>query len=522
MNAVLRALAEGGGEEKALRTSFEDAARGFGADKALLLLVEQADPLRLRRVHVEGLTDPQVDACERGESVPGVSASVIRAVVGSRATQVIAKPRLWSELSPTPALVGEDYSVLCAPVLDLVRDVVFAVMYFQNHAPEPDPGYGDADGVWLEGYATALGRAFAFHFQEQKRERELAGLTRDRRRSDAPDIIGDSAHTCALRRVLHETFIPAAGAPDPDPVLILGEKGTGKDLVARYIHAYSARRGRPFVVLNCAEITDELAAARFFGHKRGAFTGAITDEPGVFRAAEGGTLFLDEIAELTPRAQAVLLRVLENRTVVPVGETKEIRVDVQVLLATNRDLDAAIAEGVLKQDFVDRFQTQAIHLQPLRDRPWDVPALVRHFVRHHERRTRKKTLGLTDDAVRAMISYSWPGNVRELARVCSLLVTHSALGAPINRPALARSYPPLVQAGRNPKAASVIWDDANMDQAVKAFQRELILARLERHQGRLRAARESLGIPKTTFRRYLIELGIRPPGAPTDEPVDES
>jgi DNA-binding NtrC family response regulator len=525
MNEVLGALAEGGGEEKALRRSFGDAARGFGADKALLLLVEERDPLRLRHVLGEGLSPIQVQACERGESVPGVSASVIRAVVESRTTRVIPRPRLDSDPdgpSLTPALAGHDYSVLCAPVLDLVRGVVFAVMYFQSHALDPDPGYGEADAVWLEGYASALGRAFAFYFQEQKRERELADVMRGARRTgNAPDIVGDSAHTYALRRTLHETYIPAAGAPDPDPVLILGEKGTGKDLVARYLHAYSARGSRPFVALNCAEVTDELAAARFFGHKRGSFTGAITDEPGVFRAAEGGTLFLDEIAELTPRAQAVLLRVLENRTVVPVGETREIHADVQVVLATNRDLEAAVTDGVLKQDFVDRFQTQTLQLQPLRERPWDIPALVRHFIRHHERRTRKKTLGLTDDAVRAMISYPWPGNVRELARVSSLLVTRAGLGASLDRAALAHAYPPIVQSARNPKAASVIWGDAPMDEALRAFQRELILARLERHQGRLRAARESLGIPKTTFRRYLIELGIRSPGPANPEGPDE-
>jgi len=311
--------------------------------------------------------------------------------------------------------------------------------------------------------------------------------------------------------VLHETYIPAAEAPDPDPVLILGEKGTGKDLVARYLHAYSARRQRPFVPVNCAEISDELAAARFFGHKRGAFTGALRDEPGLFRAAHRGVLFLDEIAELSPRAQGTLLRVLENRTVVPVGDTREVRVDVQVLLATNRDLEPAVAEGTIKADFLDRFKTQTLVLEPLRERPWDIAALAAHFLAHHERRTRKKTLGFTQTAVRALVSYGWPGNVRELARVCSLLVTHARPSARIDEALLAGCYPELTKATANPRAAPVLWDDVPMREAVRAFKRELILSRLERHNWDVRAVRESMRLPKTTFHRYAAGLGITAP-----------
>jgi DNA-binding NtrC family response regulator len=309
--------------------------------------------------------------------------------------------------------------------------------------------------------------------------------------------------------VLHEVYIPAAGAPDPDPLLILGEKGTGKDLVARYLHAWSARRDRPFVVVSGAELTDDLAAARLFGHKRGSFTGAVHDEPGLLRAAHRGVLFLDEVGELSPRVQAMLLRALENRAVVPVGETREIKVDVQVVLATHRDLDEAVAEGRLRPDFLDRFKTQTLGLQPLRERPWDIPDLARCFLAHHERRTRKKTLGWTPEALRTLLSYAWPGNVRELARVCSLLVTHARGGAPVDRDLLVRCYPAVTAGARNPKAAPLLWEDVPMRRAVREIQRELILARLERHHWDVRAARESLGLPKTTFHRHLAALGIK-------------
>ncbi len=511
MNVVLGALSSGGNEEDALRRSFKAATLGFGAERALLLLVEQQQPLRLRNIYVRGLSEQQVVACEGGGSVKGVSFSVIRAVVKSRTARVVENPYLRSDPDESAALLGRNDSVLASPVLDPFYDSVLAVMYFQNSGTDREGAYTPDDAAWLEGYSSALGQAFSLYFREQARERELAELMEGAARpQNSPDLVGDSTHTVGIRRMLHTIYIPAAGAPEPEPILILGEKGTGKDLVVRYLHAYSARRDRPLVVVNCAEITDELAAARFFGHRRGAFTGAVSDELGFFRAADRGVLFLDEIAELTPRSQAMLLRVLENRTVVPVGDVKEIHVDVQVVLATNHDLEQAVAAGTLKADFFDRFRTQVIHLQPLRVRPWDVPALLQHFVLRHERRLRKKTMGLSPDALRVMVSYLWPGNVRELARVCSLLITHAKPGQRLDHAFVTGCYPDLVKQPPNPKAGPVIGEDLPMREAVEAFCRELILCRLERNNWDLKAVREGLELPKTTLRRYMHKLGVRP------------
>ena len=302
--------------------------------------------------------------------------------------------------------------------------------------------------------------------QVQELETWVAELTRQERElrdhleaaaasDDAPEILGDSAHTQALRRMLHETYIPALDVENPEPILILGERGTGKDLIARYLHAFSARHKRPLVVVNCAEITDELAASRFFGHKKGLFTGALTDEPGFFRAADGGVLFLDEIDELSPRAQAHLLRVLESHMVTPVGQTRGIPVDVAVVLATNRDLTEAVQAGTLREDFYDRFRTLAIRLLPLRERPWDIPMLLEHYRRHHERKHRKRTLGFTPEALRALAAYSWPGNVRDLARACALFVIHAQPGAPIDLALIQRCLPEVLQETPNPEAAPV-------------------------------------------------------------------
>lgn len=516
MNELLAVLSSDGGEEAALRASFEAAAQGFGARKALLLLVEEPGSFRLRGIHVLGnLTPEQVRACERGESVRGVSPSVIQQVIRSRKPELIEDPRLRAPASQTPSLAGGQSSILCAPICDPLRGVVLAVAYFQNNGLIE--AYGQDDLAWLEGYATAVGRIFGFYFRKESQERELRDLLEAAEGGrDAPEILGDSSHTQALRRALHETYIPALEAENPEPILILGERGTGKDLIARYLHAYSSRRKKPLVVANCAEITDELAASRFFGHKKGSFTGAITDEPGFFRAANGGILFLDEVAELSLRAQAHLLRVLENHRVVPVGQTREIPVDVAVVLATNRDLDEAVREGRLRADFHDRFRALAIRLLPLRERPWDVPLLLEHFRRHHESKYRKRTLGFTEEALRALISCDWPGNVREVARACSLFVIHAQPGAWIDRALIERCYAEALSGTPNPKAGPLLADGVSFDEAVRAFERELILSRLERHGGNVKAARESLGLTKTTFHRYMKSLGISGGGDETD------
>ena len=508
MNELLAVLWSEGGEQVALRASFEAAARGFGAHKALLLLVEGAEPLRLRAIHVLGpLTPEQVAACERGESVRGVSPSLIQQVVASGEPGLIEDPRLREGGPGTPSLQGGSYSVLCAPIFDPIRNVVLAVVYLENRGLLE--AYNEGDRLWLEGYAKAVGRLFGLSFRSALQERELRALREPRNGGEnAPEILGDSSATQALRRTLHEKLIPALEVENPEPILVLGERGTGKDLIARYLHAYSARCRKPLVVVNCAEITDELAASRFFGHSRGSFTGALTDEPGFFRAAQGGVLFLDEVAELSPRAQAHLLRVLENHTVTPVGLTREIAVEAAVILATNRDLDQAVREGALRADFYDRFRTLAIRLLPLRERPRDIPLLLEHFRRHHERKHRKPTLGFTREAFHALVSYGWPGNVRDLARACSLFVIHAEAGAWIDVALIESCLPEVVRGDPNPKAGPLLAVEGSLEEAMEAFERELILSRLEQHGGSLKAARESLGLSRTTLHRYMKRLGI--------------
>ncbi len=509
---LLSVLTQAGDEKAALVASFEAAARGFGAQKALLLRVETTAPLTLRALHHLGALSPaQVNACERGESVAGVSPSVIQRVVREGEPLVIADPRHEADPSRTPSLAASPWSVLAAPIFDPLHDSVIAILYFQHGGLSES--YEDNDLRWLTRYAEVVSRVFAYHFRSRRELDALEQLTRaGSANGDAPEIIGDSAHTQALRRSLHEVYIPALEVERPEPILILGERGTGKDLVARYLHTYSRRQRRPFVVANCAEITDELGASRFFGHKRGAFTGALQDEPGFFRAAEGGVLFLDEIGDLSPRAQALLLRVLEGHAVTPVGQTREIPIDVAVVLATNKDLDQAVNDGSLRADFHDRFRTLTIPLAPLRERPWDVPLLLEHFRRHHENKHRKRTLGFTPEALRALASYRWPGNVRELARACALFVIHAESGARLDVEHVKRCLPDLFTSPSNVKAAPMLWDGLSLREALREFEREFVLARLERHGGNIKSAQESLGLSRTTFHRLRKVLGVEAEG----------
>lgn len=206
-------------------------------------------------------------------------------------------------------------------------------------------------------------------------------------------------------------------APSEASVLIIGETGTGKELVARHIHNLSARRNRPFVAVNCGAFSESLVEAELFGHEKGAFTGALRAKAGWFEEASGGTLFLDEIGDLPMAIQVKLLRVLQEREVVRLGSRKSIPIDVRVLAATNVQLEKAINAGHFREDLYYRLNVVSLELSPLRDRPGDILPLTRHFVEAYSQRLGYGTLTISKDAELKLRSYSWPGNIRELENV---------------------------------------------------------------------------------------------------------
>lgn len=200
-------------------------------------------------------------------------------------------------------------------------------------------------------------------------------------------------------------------------VLVRGESGTGKELIARAVHRESPRREGPFVAVNCAAFSPTLLESELFGHKKGAFTGATSDRQGIFSQADGGTLFLDEVAELSPDLQAKLLRVLQERTFVPVGGTKPVHVDVRIVAATHKALREEARAGRFREDLMYRLRVVPIFLPPLRERPRDVELLLRRFVDAHNRLGRRRVARIAPDAMRALLAHRWPGNVRELLNV---------------------------------------------------------------------------------------------------------
>jgi transcriptional regulator with PAS, ATPase and Fis domain len=276
--------------------------------------------------------------------------------------------------------------------------------------------------------------------------------------------------------------------------------------VARYLHHYSPKRSRgPFQAFNCAGLRGELAEPKLFGHAKGAFTGAITNAPGLFRAAHHGLLLLDEVGELPPEGQALLLRVLETRSVQPVGETRGFPVDVQVVLATNRKLEEEVAARRFREDLYYRVSALQVELLPLRDprRVADVRPLLDYYISRHERALKRKTMGLTRDALLALLAFSWPGNVRQLSNACLCLVTHAQPGAWIDVADIRRLQPEVLSGPRNPSPeAGLENEDISYGEAFRLFKSRLILDRLRRHGGSAAGAAASLKVPGPTFYRY--------------------
>jgi DNA-binding NtrC family response regulator len=292
-------------------------------------------------------------------------------------------------------------------------------------------------------------------------------------------------------------------------VLIRGENGTGKELVARAIHFNSPRKDKPFVAVNCGAIPENLIESEFFGHEKGAFTGADQRHIGKFQYAEGGTLFLDEIGEISFPMQVKLLRVLQERKFTPIGSNREIRCDVRIIAATNRDLDGMIAENEFRQDLFYRLNVMPIELPPLRERVDDIPLLAQHFVRkfnelHGRMGTPSEIKGITDEAQALMTGYAWPGNIRELENVIE-----RAFVLERGQSITPSSLPELQRARRGTgETLSVSGGDFHGEK--DQFEREFIVSALRRSGGRINQTVVQSGIPKNTLLRKIRKYGIRP------------
>jgi two-component system response regulator PilR (NtrC family) len=296
-------------------------------------------------------------------------------------------------------------------------------------------------------------------------------------------------------------------------VLITGESGTGKERIARAIHAGSERSSGPFLVVNCGALPEALMESELFGHEKGAFTGASSRRSGLFREADGGTILLDEIGELPLGLQVKLLRVLQERAVRPVGATQETRIDVRVLAATNRNVEAAVESAQFRQDLYYRLNVIRIHLPALRERREDVPVLAERFIQRFAREMGKEVLGFTPDALRALQAYDFPGNVRELENVIERGVALAG-----SRVIGLGDLPQEVSGSAGAPAAALLDlpdGGVQLDDVMNEVERRFLLAALERSGGVRKAAARLLGI---TFRSLRYRLRKHDLGGPDDEP----
>ncbi len=308
------------------------------------------------------------------------------------------------------------------------------------------------------------------------------------RRADFHDLLGKSQ----AMQIIYQQIRDVARVDST--VLIEGETGTGKELVARAIHSASHRKDKPFVAVNCAGLTESLLASQLFGHKRGAFTGAVEEHQGLFEAANGGTLFLDEIGDIPMTVQNQLLRVLQEREIVRLGESKPRRIDVRVLAATHRALGDEAAKGNFRSDLLYRIRVARITLPPLRQRRGDIALLAASFLSQFAAASDKPVQELSLDALRSLSEYDWPGNVRELKSAIEYAVI--------------RCQGPIVQDDDLPPEVMPGLGSASGKTDLPADQKSRFLAALEQARGNRALAARLLGISRATFYRRLAELEI--------------
>ncbi len=329
--------------------------------------------------------------------------------------------------------------------------------------------------------------------------RDLSEVEALRQELEGKFRVGDLTSRSPLMQRVFEV-LPAIAA-SPSTVLVLGETGTGKELLARAIHSLSPRSRGPFIAVNCGALPDTLLESELFGYKAGAFTGAHKDKPGRFALARGGTLFLDEIGEVSPALQVRLLRVLQERTYEPLGATRSEAAEVRVIVATNKDLAEQMRQGVFREDLYYRVNVVRIELPPLRRRKEDIPLLVGQFVARFNKLQQKSVQGIAAEALSLLVAHDWPGNIRELENVIErafILCNDGHIG-------IAHLPGELTARGTATGA------DADIRSAHDILDAQVIRAALERNAFNRLAAAKELGIHKTTLFRRMKKLGISLP-----------
>ena len=348
--------------------------------------------------------------------------------------------------------------------------------------------------------------AKALERRQLKREvRQLRKQVRER----FGDIVGRSARLKQVQELIE------AAAPTEATILVVGESGTGKELVARAVHANSARASGPFVAINCGALPETLLESELFGHVKGAFTGAQFSKPGLFEEAEAGTIFLDEVGETTPATQVKLLRVLQEQEIRRVGDTRTIKVNARVVAASNRDLMSLVREGKFREDLYYRLNVISVEVPPLRDRMEDLPLLVRHFLEKYAAKTGRADKELSQQTMTLMERYAWPGNIRELENAIerAVILSKEAVIGPDD-------LPQAVRAGHEARGLASGLEPGGL--SLEELERTYIVASLDRFGGNQAATAAALGISRTTLWRKLKSYGLSEHAGPEPAAAQDS
>ncbi len=447
----------------------------------------------------------------------GIAGAVLQSGRSENVTQADSDPRHYGEADRQSGVATS--SMLAVQLR--TRTEAIGVIEAVNH--RSGTRFGDEDLALLEVLAEPIAIAIEnartlkrARESEEKLRAEVGALRRDLARQDRfTEIV-------AVSPAMFEVFGLMEGAAGSSiSVLVQGETGTGKELVARAIHRSSARADAPFLAVNCAAFTETLLESELFGHRRGAFTGASSDHLGLFRAADGGTVFLDEVGDMPIAMQAKLLRVLQEGEVTPVGEVRPHKVDVRVIAATNRDLKARIAERDFREDLYYRLAGLTIQLPPLRNRREDIPLLAVRFLEAACTRHRKRMVGFSPAALTVLTQWRWPGNVRELQNEVERAVALGRPDATIEPEHLSAALRAPAQDGVTESGAAQASPAAGatglatgsgsmaLREARRSFEIRLITEALSRHGGNVTHTAAELGISRIALQKKMKELGLR-------------
>ena len=485
-----------------LHTLLESANRLFATEGASVAFVDDEREYLTFTSVVGGAPIVQTQI-QMGQGILGWSVQHNRGVV---CNDVAQDPRFFDGLDSQTGF--RTRSILCAPI-SLENRVIGAIEAVNTAHSD---GFSQEDLQLLTALgglaAAALDRAKIFSSVSNARA-AFEEVVQDRYR-----LVGGESP--AMQDVLRLARTVAA---TNTTVLLLGESGTGKEVMARAIHQWSKRAEQPFVAINCTALTSELLESELFGHEKGAFTGAIAQKKGKFELAKGGTLFLDEIGDLAPHLQVKLLRVLQEKEFQRVGGTKDIRADVRILAATNRDLRQAVQDGSFREDLYYRLNVVSLTLPPLRERPEDIVVLAQYFVERYGQEIKRRQLRLHPDVLPLLQVYPWPGNVRELQNAVerAVVLSQGSEISPTELPTEVRFANPAageqVGGDRTEPAVvemnPVVTEIRPMAEAMDAYQRALVRKALEVTSDNQTEAAKLLSVPQPSLSRLMKRLRLR-------------